>query len=145
MPSSKNAASSTNDIIESGAPKGTFGGQIRLRTYSDRTYEWHIFKVILGVAVVLAIAAFIILGFFFPVCNSTQDRGFYSCSCKDGSALDRISGTCICLDTGKVAATDGCPNYATNNTRLIYADARPSQADQDSATGGWTESPSGCN
>lgn len=120
--------------------KGEFGGTIQLKTYSDSVYHVHIWKVLLVVAIILGVTAFIVTGFFYPVCNGTQDRGFYSCKCKEGSALDK-SGYCICMDTGGTLALGGCPTGAAD-TRYIFADARP---DADASFGGWsTTTPSSC-
>ena len=142
MPRNANASgknSQSNDIVEGSAPKGFLGTGLTLHTYSDSTYYAHIAKVALLILVILGIVIFVILGFFFPQCNATQDRGFYSCSCKPGSALDRTTGQCLCLDTGSTPATSGCSAYVNNERRYVYADVRPS-ADDD--TGGWTESSS---
>lgn len=136
MPKGSNTKSGPDDFAVSGAPKGTFGGQLALHTYSDSTYYGHIFKVILAIAIVVGIGLFIVLGFFFPQCNSTQDRGFYSCSCKEGSALDVETGNCYCLDTASVLATNGCPNYVNNQLRYVMADER----DPSAKFGGWKSS-----
>lgn len=139
---SSNSDGQSNDIIEGNAPKWTFGGEITLHTYRDSVYFGHIGKVMLVLLIVLAIAAFVVVGFFYPECNSTQDRGFYSCSCKDGSALDLTTGMCMCLDTGAVPATSGCPAYAANQRRYIYESVVPGT---DTVNGGWVESSYACS
>jgi hypothetical protein len=128
-------ADSSNDVVVGNTPKGTFGGDITLHTYSNRTYHIHVLKVLLIVFILVGIAAFIVLGFFYPECNATQDRGFYSCRCKTNSALDLESGLCLCLDTGTIPAINGCPG--TSGIRYIYADTRP---DEDAKHGGWVSS-----
>ena len=80
-------SSQPNDIVEGGAPKGTFGGQITLHTYSDSVYYAHIGKVILIILIIVAIAAFIIVGLFYPECNSTQITGFTVVAAKMGRLL----------------------------------------------------------
>ena len=140
--SSKSSKSSnqSNDVVVGSAPKGEFGGQITLHTYTDSVYYGHIGKVMLTLLVILAITAFVVVGFFYPVCNGTQNRGFYSCSCKEGSALDQTTGLCICLDTGTVQATSGCPAYAANQQRYIYQ----AISSDDAANGGWVQSDDAC-
>jgi hypothetical protein len=140
--SANNTSGNSNDIVEGGAPKGTFGGNIVLRTYSDSVYAVHIGKVMLVVFIILAITAFVIVGFFYPACNSTQDHGFYSCSCKDGSALDLTTGMCMCLDTGAVPATVGCAAYSANQRRYVYKKVVPGD---DAVFGGWVESTNACS
>jgi len=143
MPKDSSASSGyqPNDIVESGPKKGYIGGQITLHTYSDSVYYAHIGKVALALLIIAAIVVFIVVGLFYPECNATQDHGFYSCSCKDGSALDMTTGMCLCLDTGKVAATSGCPSYVANERRYIYADGRPSE---DAENGGWVKQKDSC-
>ncbi len=131
------APSSSNDVTESGAPKGTIGGLIRLHTYSDGTYYKHIGKVLLALALIIGVIVFVIVGLFFPTCNGTQDHIFYGCRCKDGSALDETTGMCLCLDTGHIAATNGCAAYASNGLRYVFSDTRPAEGAE---FGGWTTS-----
>lgn len=131
----------TKDVITGQAPTGTFGGQIALHTYSDSVFHAHIGKVLLVILILVAITAFIVVGLFYPECNSTQDHGFYSCSCKAGSALDLTTGQCLCLDTGTVPATVGCSAYVANERRYIYESVVPGD---DSANGGWVESTDAC-
>lgn len=114
--------SNSNETETGPTPKG----RVQLFTkhiYSDSTYRVHIFKVLLGILIFGCIVAFVVLGFFFPECNGTQERGFYSCSCKAGSALDQESGLCKCLDDGNTLATTTCDG-ATNDVRYIFTDAR---------------------
>ena len=87
------------------------------------------------IVILVGVVAFVIVGFFYPKCNATQDRGFYSCSCKPGSAMDEDSGLCYCLDTATVSAANGCANYEANKTRYIYSLI---EHDDDEEYGGWT-------
>jgi hypothetical protein len=131
----------TKDVITGKAPTGTFGGQIALHTYSDSVYYAHIGKVLLVILILVVITAFIVIGLFYPQCNSTQDHGFYSCSCKAGSALDLTTGQCLCLDTGAVPATAECPAYVANERRYVYESVVPGE---DAENGGWVETTEAC-
>lgn len=121
----------------SNSPKKGLGSWelFRLNIYSDQTQRVHIFKVLLFILILLGVAAFVIAGYFYPECNGTQDRGFYSCPCKAGSALDESTGLCYCLDTGDTIATYGCSGYE-NDLRYVFKDNR-NDSDSDEY-GGWT-------
>ena len=140
--SKSKAANSSDDIIMGSAPKGMIQ-EFELHTYKDTTYYAHIAKVLLVILIVIGIAAFVIIGFFYPECNSTQDRGFYSCTCKEGSALDLQTGLCMCLDTAATSASIGCANYAANELRYVYAD-KTDETDLESEYGNWTQSGGTC-
>lgn len=106
---------------------------------SDKSYMGHIFTVLIVCLVVLVVAGVVLAGFFYPVCNNTQNRGFYSCSCREGSALDLTDGYCKCLDTGttKAVSDSTCLAYAQNKIRYVYEDTRPNI--NASTTGGWSK------
>lgn len=112
---------------EGGSQKGTMEA-FRLQTRSDHTYRVHIWKVVLGVSIIVAIVAFVVAGFFYPECNATQNRGFYSCPCKPGSVWDESRSLCICLDTGATPATDSCAS-AMNDVRFVFEDLRDSDGE----------------
>ena len=144
MPKDSSDSNSQSNGDSGNAPQKQRGaGLFTLHTYSDGTYYAHIGKVLLILLVILGIAAFVIVGFFYPECNSTQDRGFYSCSCKPGSALDLTTGYCMCLDTASTAASAGCSNYIANEQRYVFADNTDANAEAE--FGGWSKSSDLCN
>ena len=57
-------------------------------------------KVAIFFAVFVVVIVFVILVFTVPKCNATQVRGFFTCNCAPGSALDRQTGLCMCLNNG---------------------------------------------
>lgn len=51
-------------------------------------------------SVFFIIAGVIIAGLVYPKCNETQVHGFFRCNCPEGSALQKSTGLCICLNNG---------------------------------------------
>ena len=60
----------------------------------------HIKKVVIIMITFFVILALIITGFVYPKCNETQVHGFFRCNCPQGSAMDKLSGLCTCLNNG---------------------------------------------
>lgn len=73
-------------------------------SWQAQTRTIHIRKVVIGCIIFAAILTFVILALTVPKCNSTQVRGFFTCNCAPGSAMNHATGLCMCLED---AATPG--------------------------------------
>lgn len=71
-----------------------------MASWQSQTRSMHIRNVIIASVIFVIVLVFVILVFTVPKCNSTQVRGFFTCNCKPGSALDRSTGYCKCLNDG---------------------------------------------
>lgn len=69
-------------------------------SWQAQTRSTHIWKVVLVMVFFFIIIGLVIFGLVYPKCNETQVRGFFQCNCPDGSALQKSSGLCICLNNG---------------------------------------------
>ena len=69
-------------------------------SWNSATRKTHIKNVVMILSVFFIIAGVIIAGLVYPKCNETQVHGFFRCNCPEGSALQKSTGLCICLNNG---------------------------------------------
>ena len=67
----------------------------------------------------MVVVVVVVVGFLYPSCNSTQVRGFYRCNCPEGSAMQKTTGLCICLNNGTQLGTD-CESGAAD-VRYVFS------------------------
>lgn len=87
-------------------------------SWQAQTRSIHIRKVVIGCLIFAAIVTFVILSLTVPKCNSTQVRGFFTCNCAPGSAMDRTTGLCMCLEDG--ASPGGMCDPDSQNIRYVF-------------------------
>ena len=90
----------------------------QLASWEAQTRSIHIRKVVIGCIIFAAIVTFVVLALTIPVCNSTQVRGFFTCKCAPGSAMNPETGLCMCLDDG--ASPGGTCDPDSQNIRYVF-------------------------
>ena len=88
-------------------------------SWQSQTRTTHIRNVVMGCVIFVIIVTFIVLALTVPVCNSTQVRGFFTCNCAPGSALNKKTGLCQCLDDGSTMG-GFCRPGAENERFVTY-------------------------
>ena len=74
--------------------------QVTETSWSNVTRSTHIRNVIMWISIFVVIVVLVVVGLTYPKCNETQVRGFFRCNCPQGSAFQKSSGLCICLNNG---------------------------------------------
>ena len=89
-----------------------------MASWQAQTRTIHIRKVVIGCIIFAAILTFAILALTVPTCNSTQVRGFFTCNCAPGSAMNHATGLCMCLEDA--ATPGGQCDPESQNIRYVY-------------------------
>ena len=76
--------------------------------------------VAIAIIVVLVVLAVIVVGLTWPVCNASQQHGFYYCKCPANTQLDQQTGLCMCSDT--LAELGNQCDSSTQNLRYVWQD-----------------------
>jgi hypothetical protein len=86
----------------------------------------HIVKVVVVMVVLAIVIGLVIFGLVYPKCNSTQVRGFFQCNCAPGSALNKVTKLCHCLNDASTLGGQ-CEEGAAK-VRFVFS-AEPLTAD----------------
>lgn len=90
-----------------------------LASWDIQARQTHVKKVVTVMVVLAVIIALVIFGLVYPKCNGTQVHGFFRCNCAPGSALDKSSGLCKCLNNG--TQLGGHCDEGLDDTRFVFS------------------------